>query len=81
MLSLTFNVLFLWILKTNSHKKHKHTMNQFWFGDNQCQIFALLARFLNSSFTRRFLFSSLESVVKWNVVFVYTTVFVVLFTP
>ena len=55
-------------------------MNQFWFGDNQCQIFALLARFLNSSFTRRFLFSSLESVVKWNVVFVYTTVFVVLFT-
>ena len=48
-------------------------MNQFWFGDNQCQIFALLARFLNSSFTRRFLFSSLESVVKWNVVFVYTT--------
>ena len=56
-------------------------MNQFWFGDNQCQIFALLALFLNSSFTRRFLFSSLESVVKWNVVFVYITVFVVLFTP
>ena len=56
-------------------------MNQFWFGDNQGQIFALLARFLNSSFTSRFLFSSLESVVKWNVVFVYTTVFVVLFTP
>ena len=46
-------------------------MNQFWFGDNQCQIFALIARFLNSSFTRRFPFSSLESVVKWNVVFVY----------
>ena len=57
-------------------------MNQFWFGDNQCQIFALLARFFfNSSFKRRFLFSSLESVVKWNVVFMYTTVFVVLFTP
>ena len=56
-------------------------MNQFWFGDNQCQIFALIARFLNSSFTRRFPFSSLESVVKWNVVFVYTTVFVVLFMP
>ena len=56
-------------------------MNQFWFGDNQCQIFALLARFFfNSSFKRRFLFSSLESVVKWNVVFMYTTVFVVLFT-
>ena len=35
--------------------------------------FALLARCLNSSFTRRFLFSSLESVVKGNVtVFVYT---------
>ena len=48
-------------------------MNQFWFGDSQYQIFALLARCLNSSFTRRFLFSSLESVVKWNVVFVYTT--------
>ena len=46
-------------------------MNQFWFGDNQCQIFALIARFLNSSFTRRFPFSSLESVVKWNVVFVH----------
>ena len=56
-------------------------MNQIWFGDNQCQFFALLARFLNSSFTRRFLFSSSETVVKWNVVFVYTTVFVVLFTP
>ena len=56
-------------------------MNQFWFGDNRCQMFALLARFLNSWFTRRFLFSNLESVVKWNVVFVYTTVFVVLFTP
>ena len=48
-------------------------MNQFSFGDSQCQILALLARCLNSSFTRRFLFSSLESVVKWNVVFVYTT--------
>ena len=35
-------------------------MNQFWFGDNQRQIFTLLARFLNSSFTRRFLFSTLE---------------------
>ena len=56
-------------------------MNQFWFGDSQGQIFALLARFLNSSFTSRFLFSSLESMVKWNVVFVYATVFVVLFTP
>ena len=56
-------------------------MNQFWFGDNQCQIFTLSARVLNSLFTRRFLFSSLESVVKWNVVFEYTTVFVVLFTP
>ena len=56
-------------------------MNQFCFGDNQCQIFALLAHCLNSSFTSRFLFSSLESVVKWNVVFVYTSVFVVLFTP
>ena len=52
-------------------------MNQFWFGENQCQIFALLARCLNSLFTRRFLFSSLESVVKWHAVFVYTTVFVV----
>ena len=39
-------------------------MNQFWFGDNQGQFFALLARFLNSSVTRRFLFSSLESVGK-----------------
>ena len=39
-------------------------MNQSWFGDNQFQIFTLLARFLNSFFTRRFLFSSLESVVK-----------------
>ena len=39
-------------------------MDQFWFGDNQFQIFALLARCLNSSFTRRFLFSSLESVGK-----------------
>ena len=56
-------------------------MNQFWFGDNQYQIFALLPRLLNSSFTRRFFFFSLESVVKWNVVFVYTTVLVVLFTP
>ena len=56
-------------------------MNQFWFDDNQFQIFALLARFLNSFFTRPFLFSGLESVVKWNVVFVYSTVFVVLFTP
>ena len=56
-------------------------MNQFWFDDDKCQFFALLARFLNSSFTRSFLFPSLESVVKWNVVFVYTTVFVVLFTP
>ena len=55
-------------------------MNQFWFDDNQCQIFALSARFLNSSFTRRFLFS-LKSVVKWNLVFVYITVFVVLFSP
>ena len=35
--------------------------------------FALLARCLTSSFTCRFLFSSLESVVKSNVaVFVYT---------
>ena len=67
--------------KNKLAQKHKHTMKQFWFGDNRWQIFALLARFLNSSFTRRFLFSSLESVVKWNVVFVYTTVFVVLFTP
>ena len=34
-------------LKKNklAQKKHKHTMNQFWFGDNQCQIFALFARF------------------------------------
>ena len=56
-------------------------MNQFWFGDNQSHIFALLTRFLNSSFTRRVLFSSLESVFKWNVVFVYTTVFVILFSP
>ena len=39
-------------------------MNQFWFGDNQCKVFALIARFLNSSFTRPFPFSSLESVVK-----------------
>ena len=59
--------------KNKLAQKHKHTMNQFWFGDNQCQIFALLTRFLNSSFKRRFLFSSLESVVKSNVtVFVYT---------
>ena len=36
-------------------------MNQFWFEDDKCQ---LLARLLNSSFTRSFLFPSLESVVK-----------------
>ena len=47
-------------------------MNQFWFGDNR-MLFAMLARCLISSFTCRFLFSSLESVVKSNVtVFVYT---------
>ena len=64
LLLLTFNVLFLWILKTNSHKKHKHcTINQF------SMRFALLARCLISSFTCRFLFFSLESVVKSNVMY------------
>ena len=72
MLSLTFNVLFLWILKIKLHKKlHKRTMNQ--FGLATSMRFALLVRCLISSFTRRFLFSSLESVIKWNIiVFVYT---------
>ena len=46
-------------------------MNQ--FGLATTMRFALLVRCLSSSITRRFLFSSLESVVKWNVtIFVYT---------
>ena len=37
--------------------------------------FALLARCLISSFSRRFIFYSLQSVVKWHVVFVYVFVY------